>query len=49
MQESRLQIDGKHEGNCRKPGKISKQVKEIYITPLAGLYKQACGRELLHI
>ena len=24
MQELRFQIDGKHEGNCKKPGEVSK-------------------------
>ena len=29
MQEMKLQIDGKHEGDCKEPRKTSKAVREI--------------------
>ena len=44
MQELRLQLDGKHEGDCKKPGETSKPGQRK-IMPL--VCKRVCGRETI--
>ena len=42
MQELRLQIEGKHEGECKKPGETS---KAGYRNITQFVCKRVCGRE----
>ena len=44
MQELKLQIDGKHEGDCKKPGETSKGgCRNITLL----VCKWVCGRETI--